>query len=321
MNFLEQEDNTTISTDRNNHTLWVERYRPTTLGEYIGNDSIKNTIKSFIEKNDVPHLLFHGVAGVGKSTLCKLICNTIQCDYITINASDENGIDIIRTKVKEFASNAGFSNIKIILFEECDFLTQSAQKALLQLSETYSASTRFLFTANYLEKIIPPLLSRCQVFEIEPTEKVSVASRLIHILDNEKVSYELQDIATIVNKHYPDIRKIINFAQQNTNDNKLTVVNDNKLSDNAVEKIIDVLVTGNFSNSTFNEIRQLVANGGIKHFEVLYSALYENITKYANDKECIVILIIAEYMYQSSLVVDKEITFMACISKIIDALK
>lgn len=321
MNFLEQEDNISAATDRNNHTLWVERYRPSTLDEYIGNDSIKNTIKSFIEKNDVPHLLFHGVAGVGKSTLCKLICNTIQCDYITINASDENGIDIIRTKVKEFASNAGFSNIKIILFEECDFLTQSAQKALLQLSETYSASTRFLFTANYLEKIIPPLLSRCQVFEIEPTEKVSVASRLIHILDTEKVSYDLQDVATIVNKHYPDIRKIINFAQQNTNDNKLTVVNDNKLSDNAVEKIINVLVTGNFSNSTFNEVRQLVANGGIKHFEVLYSALYENITKYASDRECIVILIIAEYMYQSSLVVDKEITFMACIAKIIDALK
>ena len=195
------------------HTLWTEKYRSQTLDQYIGNDELKNTIQSWIIKNDIPHLLLHGKAGTGKTTLAKLITQNINCDMMYINASDENGIDTIRDKVKSFASTSTFQPLKVVILDESDYLTINAQASLRNIIETFSAKTRFILTCNYVERIIEPLQSRCQAFKIETLSKPDIARHLVSILEAENTTYNLPDISAIVTNFYPDIRKIINVTQ------------------------------------------------------------------------------------------------------------
>lgn len=298
------------------HTLWVEKYRPQILDEYIGNDEIKQKIKGFISSGDTPHLLFHGRAGTGKTSLAKLITKSIDCDVMYINASDENNVDNVRTKIKDFASTAGFSQLKIIILDEADFLTQNAQAALRNLIESYSLTTRFILTCNYLEKITNPLISRCQCFEVTPLNKKDVAIYLTKILALENIKYTISDIGYIVNSYYPDIRKILNFSQQSiengalkTNVTVVTSIND---------KIIEILKTSQNKHNAFDKIRQLVVDSDSRNYEELYTLLFDRIDEYAPKKQSEIIIIIAEYIYQSSLVFNKEISFMACVSKIIN---
>ena len=196
------------------NSLWVEKYRPDKLEGYIGNDQLKQTVASFIVRNDTPHLLFYGTAGTGKTTLAKLITKNIECDVLYINASDENSVDTVRSKIKGFASTTGFTSLKVIILDEADFLTQEAQAALRNLMETFSLTTRFILTCNYQEKIIPALISRCQTYQINPISKKEVAIHLKSVLETESVKFSMDDLGYIVNTYYPDIRKILNFAQQ-----------------------------------------------------------------------------------------------------------
>jgi replication factor C small subunit len=205
------------------HTLWTEKYRSQTLDQYIGNDELKTTIGSWIQKNDIPHLLLHGKAGTGKTTLAKLITSNINCDMMYINASDENGIDTIRDKVKSFASTSTFQPLKVVILDESDYLTINAQASLRNIIETFSAKTRFILTCNYVERIIEPLQSRCQAFKIETLSKPLIASHIADILTAENITYHLKDIARIINEYHPDIRKIINVTQQNTVNNELAL--------------------------------------------------------------------------------------------------
>ncbi|MCK9273382.1 AAA family ATPase, partial [Candidatus Gracilibacteria bacterium] len=188
---------------RSENTLWVEKYRPTTLNDFIGNDTVKAKIKSFIDGNDINHLLFTGPAGVGKTTCAKIIVNSLECDYIYINASDENSIDVLRNKIKSFVSSVGFKDLKIVILDEADGTTVNFQSALRNLQETFSKHSRFILTCNYLEKIIEPIKSRCQLFEIFPPSKAQVAKRLLEILQKENVIFTKEDIAFIVNAEYP----------------------------------------------------------------------------------------------------------------------
>ena len=164
------------------HSLWVEKYRPNELDNYIGNDHLKSKVSVYLESGDIPHLLLFGRAGTGKTTLAKLLINNIDCDYLYINASDENSVDVVREKVKNFASTLGFKDMKVIILDECDYITPNAQAALRNLMETFSKSTRFILTCNYVEKIIDPIQSRCQTFAITPPSKKDVAKRLNDIL-------------------------------------------------------------------------------------------------------------------------------------------
>jgi replication factor C small subunit len=145
------------------HTLWVEKYRPEELAGYVGNHAIIEKVRIYLESGDVPHLLFYGTAGTGKTTLAKLIAKNIDCDLMYINASDENNVDTVREKIKSFASTIGFRQWKLIILDEADYLTPNAQAALRNLMETFSKTTRFILTCNYVEKIIDPIQSRCQV--------------------------------------------------------------------------------------------------------------------------------------------------------------
>ena len=316
MSFIEFEP---VKQSETQHYLWVEKYRPDSLENYIGNQQLRDTVKGYIEKHDIPHLLFYGTAGTGKTTLAKVITKNIDCDVMYINASDENSVDNVRTKIKGFASSVGFKKIKVIILDEADFLSPEAQAALRNMMETYSLTTRFILTCNYVEKIIPALVSRCQTYKIEPLSKKEVAVHLKVILDKENVQYAPEDLGYVVNTYYPDIRKILNYSQQSVIDGKVKISELNSTSVDVKNKIIELIKTK--TPSAFNDIRQLIANSDIKHFEEIYDTLYDKVDEYSNGKQTLAVLVIAEYMYQSAMVVNKEITFMACIGKLLKDLK
>jgi len=295
----------------NENSLWVEKYRPDSLEGYIGNEYILEKIKIYIENNDVPHLLLHGDAGTGKTTLAKIIVGGIDCDYMYINASDERGIDTLRDKIRGFSASVGFKTWKIVILDESDYLTRDAQAALRNLMETFSKSTRFILTCNYPEKIIPPIQSRCQLFEIIPPSKKEVAKRLNDILMGEGIQFQMQDLAPIVNSGYPDIRRVINSAQRQVIDGKLVIDKQSTIELTYAEKIIDILKSGSDTKTKFNAIRQILADSRIRDYTKLYSMLYERVDEYAGNKVGVTILNIAEAQYKDSLVVDKEINVMA----------
>ena len=293
------------------HTLWTEKYRSQTLDQYIGNDELKTTIGSWITKNDIPHLLLHGKAGTGKTTLAKLITQNINCDMMYINASDEHGIDTIRDKVKSFASTSTFQPLKVVILDESDYLTINAQASLRNIIETFSAKTRFILTCNYVERIIEPLQSRCQAFKIETLSKPLIAAHIADILTAENVIYHLKDVARIINEYHPDIRKIINVTQQNTVNNELALTKINTKFD-----ITDVvsLIKG---KDAFKSVRQYLVDNNISDFEPMYRALYDELGK----DNGMITMTLAEYQFKHATVVDKEINFMACIASIINIIK
>jgi len=306
---------------REKHTLWVEKYRPATLDEYVGHSDIKEQIKLFIEKKDIPNLLFSGPAGTGKTTLAKLIVQHIPCDVMTINASDENGIETIRDKIKNFAYSAGFRPLKVIILDEADFLTLNAQSVLRNLLETYSAHTRFILTCNYVEKIIPALISRTQGFEIRPSSKKEGAVKLAEILTIENVQFTQEDIVFIINSFHPDMRKVLNFAQQSTVNGVIKISKQSIVNNDFIEKIVEILKSPKLSS--FGEIRQLVADFDPNSFDALYKQLFEKVDSYGKGKDALIIVELAESLYQSSLVIPKarDLTFLACVYKILKHLK
>ena len=300
------------------HTIWNEKYRPQTLDTYVGNDTVKATFQQYIETNDVPHLLLYGDAGSGKTTLAKIVANTIAKDnYIYINASDENSVDTVRDKIKQFASSIGFGGLKLIILDECDYMTPNAQAALRNVIETFSKTTRFILTCNYVDKIIDPIQSRCQIFNIVPPSKKEVAQHLVNILNDEGVKYEKDNLATIINQSYPDIRRVINTTQRCVIGGVLKLDETTLVEHNYLSSILDVLKSNKNKKEKFDGIRQLLADNHVRDFNQMFRYLYDNVDSFANGFVSTIILIIAEAQYKDSFVVDHEINAMAMFIQII----
>ena len=299
------------------HSLWVEKYRPMDLSTYVGNEHLKEKVKVYLESEDVPHLLLFGKAGTGKTTLAKIVVNNIDCDYMYINASDENKVDDVRNKIKTFASSVGFKSLKVIILDECDYLTPNAQAALRNLMETFSKHCRFILTCNYVERIIDPIQSRCQSYKVVPPSKKEVAQQMVNILTQENCQYELDDVALIVNAGYPDIRRVINSAQRQIVDGKLKIDTTSVIQNNYKLQLLEMLS----SNAKLNDIRQLIADNSISDYSEIYRLLYDEVDNYGKGKQAECIMNIAEAQFQDVNVVDKEINFMSLIIRLLRILK
>ena len=302
------------------NTLWVEKYRPSSLDTYIGNEHLKSKVNVYLESGDLPHLLLFGKAGTGKTTLAKLLVNNIECDYLYINASDENNVDTVRTKVKNFASTIGFKDMKVIILDECDYVTPNAQAALRNLMETFSKHCRFILTCNYVERIIDPIQSRCQSFQIIPPSKNEVAKHLHNILIQENVIDSPEDIKVLVESGYPDIRRVINSAQRNVVKGRLKLDTSSIIQNDYKLKLLKILETQNKKNA-FKEIRQLLVDNKITDFADLFRLLYDEVDNYGKGHVAECILIIARYEVSDSQVVDKEINAMAMVIELLGVIK
>jgi len=314
-----------VSISMKENSLLNEKYRPTTLEGFVGNNNIKESLSKYLKQNDILNLIFYGPAGTGKTTLAKLIVSNLDCDHLYINASDERGIETIRDKVSSFASTMSFEPIKVVILDEADFLTIQAQASLRNIIETFSRTTRFIMTCNYVERIIDPLQSRCQVLKIIPPSKIDVAKHLAWILNQEKIGYDPQDIKLVVNQFYPDLRKCINtlqLANIQVEDelhptNYMNVIRLDKstlVSSNYIDKVITELK----GKADFKIIRQIIVDANVDDFGELFKSLYERASEYLPGKEGSVAILINEHQYKANFRIDKEINASSLIQNLIN---
>jgi DNA polymerase III delta prime subunit len=292
--------------------LFVEKYRPQDLNGFVGDDTVRLKIQDYLKKGTLQHLLLFGPAGTGKTSLAKLIVGQLGADHLYINASDERGIDTIRDKIIPFASSMGFNGLKVIILDESDYLTAQAQATLRNVMESFSASCRFILTCNYLDRIISPLQSRCMAFGIIPPSKKEVGQHVLQICDQEKIKYTKEDLGQIILTHYPDIRKILNTIQGSVKNQTLVLDSKSLINTDFENKVVQGLK----NKTKINDIRQIIADSGATQFESLFRCLYDNVEEYTT-RVGEAIVIIAQYQYEYSFVIDKEICVAAMLNKLL----
>jgi len=296
------------------HFILNEKYRPDTLKGYICSDENRAKFQEFIDNQDIPHILLAGRPGSGKSTLAKILMNNINCDSLFINAVDERSMDVMRDKVGSFASAGSFKPLKIVILDEATHILQASQVMLLNMMETYSINTRFILTGNYPERLIEPLRSRCQEFDLEPPSKKVIAQHIDNILNIENIKHTSEDVVNIIKKFYPDFRRIINACQKYTVNGEIKLDSSITISDDYKNQILEAFKKP--KSNTFNTIRQIIADADLSDYTDLYRFLYDSIDQYTTNSG-LVTIIIEEYKYHSVVRIDQELCFMACVSKIL----
>ena len=309
----------------NTDFLWVEEYRPKTIDDCILPQSLKTLFQSFIEKGEISNLLFSGTPGVGKTTVAKALCEQMNCDWIMINGSEEGGIDVLRTKIKNFASTVSLSGgKKVVILDEADYLNpQSTQPALRGFVEEFHKNCRFILTCNFKNRIIEPLHSRFSniEFRISPKDKGKLATKLFervsYILKEQNIEYEEAVVAELIKKHFPDFRKLINELQRYSVSGTIDAGILVNVSDENLKTLVSHLKSKEFSN-----MRKWVVNNHdndpFKIFRKIYDSMYTNL-----QPETIphAVLIIADYQYKSAFVADQEINLVACLTELMSQVK
>ena len=298
--------------------LWTEKYRPNTIDGYVFRDDVqKNQIKQWIKEGSIPHLLFSGNAGVGKTTLAKILFNELDInplDILEINASRTNGVEEVRDRIVTFVRMIPFGEFKVVLLDEADYLSPNAQAALRGVMEEYHNTARFVLTCNYPNRIIPAIHSRCQGFHISKVDQTEFTARVAEILLSEEVNFDLDVLDTYVKATYPDLRKCINVVQMNTQDGILIAASE---SDGGADdwkiSMVDLFKAGKIS-----EARKLLC-GRVRNEEMeeVYRWLYDNIEIFGDEKkQDNAILIIKQGLVDHALVVDPEINLAATLIKL-----
>jgi DNA polymerase III delta prime subunit len=302
----------------NTEYLWVEKWRPKKISDCILPTAQRKIFQEMISKGDIQNMLLCGSAGVGKTTVAKALCEEMELDYLFINASLENGIDVLRTKISQFASTVSFTGkTKVVILDEADYTNpQSFQPALRGFIEEFSQNCRFIFTCNFKNRIIPPLHSRCSVieFKIDKTEKPKIASaffkRLSDILTYEKIEFDLKAVAKVVEKHFPDYRRILNELQRYSTSGKI----DEGILVNMGEVNINELISS-LKEKDWKKMRSWVVNNLDNDPSTLFRKIYDNLTDQVKQVPQLVLLL-ADYQYKSAFCADQEINLVACLTEI-----
>lgn len=300
--------------------LWVEKYRPSKICDAVLPEELKSTFQQIVDSGEVPNMLFSGTAGVGKTTVAKAICNELDLDYILINGSENGNIDTLRGTIKQFASTVSLQGgYKVVILDEADYLNpQSTQPALRGFIEEFSNNCRFILTCNFKNRIIEPLHSRCSIYDFSipgkarPQMAGQIFKRIGKILENENIGYDPKALAEVVNRYFPDYRRVINECQRygvsGTIDAGILV----NLGDVSVKNLMGYIRTKDFKS-----MRKWVVDNIDTEPQVIFRVIYDNLSEYLNPQSIPqIILIIAEYQYKNAFVADHEINVVACLTEI-----
>jgi DNA polymerase III delta prime subunit len=300
--------------------LWVERYRPKTIEDCVLPERLKKPFQEYVNKKEIPNMILAGSAGVGKTTVARAMCEEVGADYIVINGSDESGIDVLRTKIKGYASAVSLiGGRKVVIIDEADYLNpNSTQPAFRGVIEEFASNCSFIFTCNYKNRIIAPLHSRCTVidFKLQNGEKAKMASafmkRIDAILKGEKVEFDPKVLAEVITKHFPDYRRILNELQRYSSFGKIDV---GILSADVNLKIKDLL--GWIKDKNFNEVRKWVSNNSDNDANLIYREIYDNLYEVLKkDSIPAAVMLLAKYQYQAAFCADQEINLLAFLTEL-----
>lgn len=303
-----------------NQMLWVEKYRPHKIEDCILPETIKSTFQEYVNRKEIPNLLLTGSAGVGKTTIAKALCEEVGCDYIVINGSDDNGVDYIRIKVKNYASSMSLSGgRKVIIIDEADYLTHHAQAALRGSIEEFAVNCSFIFTCNFKHKIMDALHSRCSVveFKLQNGQKAKMATqffkRVEWLLAEEGVTYDKQVVAAVITKHFPDNRRVLNELQRYSSNESKTIDKGilAAVSDINITELVKALKVKDFGTA-----RKWVTNNVDSDSATILRKIYDNMYDFLKPESIPpAVLVLAKYQYQAAFVADQEINLVACLTE------
>jgi DNA polymerase III delta prime subunit len=294
--------------------LWVDKFSPKNIDEYLCKKSLKKVLLKFVEDKDIPHLLLYGNAGIGKTTLSKLLIEELGAKSLYINGSIETSVDVIRDKVLSFCSTTSFNKMKVVLIDEFDKLSDTAKDSLKATIEQYQHLCRFIFTTNYIDKIPEPIISRCTLLDVSNAPKKQILNLCVTILEKEDIDYDIEELIKLVENYYPDIRSTIKYLQH-FSQSGLFKFNETDVKE-FEEEFVEILVSKIKPSEKYVKVKQLFIDNDFNDWNKIYQICYNRMDDYCGNNYCDVVISLAKYVYQSKTIPNQEINLMACLSEI-----